>query len=57
MRGGKYVIIHVDDSLTARELVREAMAEAGFDIREAENASDMEQRLAHNPALRETVNL
>lgn len=57
MRSGKYVIMHVDDSLTARELVREVMEEAGFEVREAESASDMEIRLSRNPGLREVVDL
>ena len=57
MKDGKYVIIHVDDSPTARELVKEALTDAGYEVHSAENASDMETILANSPVLRETVDL
>jgi DNA-binding response OmpR family regulator len=55
MRNGKYVIVHVDDSLLAREMVREALTQAGFEVHSAENAQDFEQRLMADPYLRPEV--
>ena len=57
MEGGKYVIVHVDDNLIAREMVKEAMTEAGFIIFSAVDAQDLEQRLMVRPELRASVDL
>jgi CheY-like chemotaxis protein len=57
MRGGKYVIVHVDDSRTAREMVREALTEAGYEVHSAEDAQDLEQRLLSKDDVRATVDL
>lgn len=57
MRNGKYVIIHVDDSPSAREIVNEALTYAGYIVFSAENASDMELLLKDEPKLREDVDL
>ena len=57
MRDGKYVIIHVDDSQTAREMVKEALTLAGFEVHSADDAQDLEQRVLLNEALREDVDL
>jgi len=57
MKGGKYVIVHVDDSLIAREMVKEAMTDAGFMVFSAIDAQDLEQRLMIKSDLRATVDL
>jgi CheY-like chemotaxis protein len=55
MREGKYLIMHVDDSPTAREFVSESLEEAGFLIRSAVDAQDMESLLSSDPFLRSAV--
>ncbi len=55
MRDGKYVVAHVDDSLLAREMVREAFEAAGFEVHNAEHAQDFEQRLMADEKLRKVV--
>jgi CheY-like chemotaxis protein len=55
MNDGKYVIVHVDDSLLAREMVREAFTKRGCEVYSAEHAQDFEQRLMVDPALRAQV--
>ncbi|HUT55585.1 MAG TPA: response regulator [bacterium] len=57
MREGKIVIVHVDDSRTAREMVREALTEAGYEVHSAEDAQDLEQRLLANDEFRASVDL
>ena len=55
MRDGKYVVAHVDDSLLAREMVREALEAVGFEVHNAEHAQDFEQRLMADEHLRQIV--
>lgn len=57
MREGKHVIVHVDDSLTARALVYEALSAAGFAVHSAESAEDLEHRLLSDEGLRGVVDL
>jgi len=57
MRGDKYVIVHVDDSPTARELVRESLVEAGFEVHSAEDAQSLERLLLDAPDLRNDLDL
>ena len=57
MRGKKHVIVHVDDSLTARVMVRAALEEAGFEVHSAMDAQDLEQRLMSDGALRAMVDM
>lgn len=57
MKGGKYVIVHVDDSLLAREVVKEALTDAGFLVYSAIDAQDLEQRLMVKSDLRAVVDL
>ncbi len=55
MKDGKYVIVHVDDSPTARELVRETLYDEGFVVYSAEDAQDFEQRLMADESVRAVV--
>lgn len=57
MKNGKYVIVHVDDSLIAREMVKEALTDAGFTVFSAIDAQDLEQRLMIKSDLRATVDI
>ena len=45
MRKGKYVIIHVDDSMTARELVSEALYAVGCEVHSAVSVPEAKERL------------
>jgi CheY-like chemotaxis protein len=55
MIDGKYIIVHVDDSLLAREMVREAFTTRGCVVFSAEHAQDFEQRLMADHELRPQV--
>lgn len=55
MKDGKYIVVHVDDSLLAREMVKEALQEAGYEVHNAENAQDFEQRLMADEEFRRRV--
>lgn len=57
MKNGRYVIVHVDDSLIAREMVKEALSDAGFMVFSAIDAQDLEQRLMVKSDLRATVDM
>ncbi len=57
MRDGKHVIMHVEDSLTAREMVREALERAGLEVRSAEDAQDLERLLVADPFLRSAIDM
>ena len=57
MRSGKYLIIHVDDSPTVREIVKETLVQAGYIVRSADDAQDLERKLSTDPALRDAVDL
>ena len=57
MRNGKIVIVHVDDSRTAREMVREVLTDAGYEVHSADDAQDLEQRLLARDDLRAAVDL
>lgn len=57
MRDGKYVIIHVDDSMTARAMVRDLLTRAGYEVYSADDAQDLEQRLLADQGLIKSVDL
>lgn len=57
MKDGKYVIVHVDDSAMARELVKDALEDADFIVYNAEDAQDFEQRLMIDESVRNSVDL
>ena len=57
MNEDKYVIIHVDDSYTAREVVKGALEDEGYIVHSAEDAQDLEQRLLSDPSLRKSVDI
>lgn len=49
------LVIHVDDSRTAREMVREALEDAGFRVLSAEDGQDLEHRVMQEEDIRNTV--
>ncbi len=51
------LVIHVDDSRTAREMVREALEDAGFRVMSAEDVQDLEQRVMQDESVRNEVKL
>ncbi len=51
------LVVHVDDSRTAREMVREALENAGFRVLSAEDAQDLEQRVMQEGNVRNEVKL
>ncbi len=57
MRDEKYVIMHVDDSLTARELVMDSLEACGYEARSAEDARDLEHILTADPFLRSAIDM
>jgi len=57
MKEGKYVIVHLDDSPLARELVRDALQEEGFIVYSAQDAQDFEQRLMADDTVRAEVDM
>ncbi len=57
MREGKYVVVHVDDSPTARELLKETFSEPVFELISAEHASDLETRVLSDPSIRGSVDM
>jgi len=57
MKDGKQVIMHVEDSPTARELIKEALEEAGYIVYSADDASDMETRFMSDPEIRKSLDM
>ncbi|MFO8056203.1 MAG: response regulator [bacterium] len=51
------LVIHVDDSRTAREMVREALEDAGYRVLSAEDGQDLEHRVMQEEDVRNTVRL
>lgn len=57
MKDKSFVIVHVDDSPTARELVKGTLEDAGYVVHSAIDAQDFEQRLMAKPEIRQEVDL
>jgi len=53
----KPLVIYVDDSAVARELVSDALSKLGYQVLTAEHVADLEQRLLRDASLTRKVSL